>query len=132
MESYILSHYQSFDAVRFLESTCLDLSRDLATYQFETTIDSLPTKESCPEAVKKWCENVKQYNYEVLNTDEALAYWEMRNKARNQLNTNLFHADLDAAASSRLLAVSSSMQKKVSNITRMKRKAETPKVRVIK
>ncbi|KAL7310181.1 hypothetical protein PS15m_009709 [Mucor circinelloides] len=52
----------------------------------------------------------------------------MRNKARNQLNTNLFHADLNAAASSRLLAVSSSMQRKVSNITRMKRKAETPKM----
>lgn len=43
----------------------------------------------------------------MLNTEEAVAYWEMRNKARNQLNTNLFHAELDAAASSRLLAVSS-------------------------
>ncbi|GAN05285.1 hypothetical protein MAM1_0086d04755 [Mucor ambiguus] len=71
---------------------------------------------------------MKQYNYEVLNTDEALSYWEMRNKSRNQLNTNLFHAELDAAVSSRLLAVSSSMQRKVSNITRMKRKAETPKM----
>lgn len=122
MVSYILSHNQSLDAVRSLESTCSDLSRDLATYQFETTIDSLPTKDSCPEAVKKWCENVRQYNYEVLNTDEALAYGQTRNKARNQLNTNLFHADLDAAASSRLVAVSSSMQRKVSNITRMKHK----------
>ncbi|KAI9473381.1 hypothetical protein BDB00DRAFT_793483 [Zychaea mexicana] len=116
------------ECLRFLESTCFDLSIDLATYQFETTIDSLPTNESCPEAVKKWCENVKQYNYEVLNTDEALAYWEMRNKARNQLNTNLFHTDLDAAALSRLLAVSSSGQKKVSNIMHMKRKVETPKM----
>ncbi|KAG2207718.1 hypothetical protein INT47_011838, partial [Mucor saturninus] len=40
----------------------------------------------------------------------------------------LLRADLDAAASSRLVAASSSMQRKVSTITRMKRKAETPKV----
>ncbi|OBZ80419.1 hypothetical protein A0J61_11533 [Choanephora cucurbitarum] len=128
MESYILSHYQSFDAVRLLESTCSDLSRDNAAYQFETTVHSLSTKELCPEAVKKWCKNVKQYKYEVVNTDEAVAYWEIRNRATKQLNTNLFHAELDAAASSRLLAVSSSMQRKVLNITRMKRKAETPKM----
>lgn len=95
-------------------------------------IDTLPTKESCPEAVKKWCQNVKQYNYEVINTDESLAFWDMRSKARMQLNTSLYHADLDAAASDRLLAVSSSMQRKVSGITRMKRKADTPKVRIIK
>ncbi|OBZ81149.1 hypothetical protein A0J61_10802 [Choanephora cucurbitarum] len=104
------------------------LSRDTADYQFETTVHSLSTKELCPEVVKKWCKNVKQCNYQVLNTDEVVAYWKMRNKATKQLNTNLFHAELDAAASCRLLAVSSSMQRKVLNITRMKRKAEAPKM----
>ena len=124
--------YLTFDALKLLESTCSDLSRDTADYQFETTVHSLSTKELCPEVVKKWCENVKQCNYQVLNTDEVVAYWKMRNKATKQLNTNLFHAELDAAASRRLLAVSLSMQRKVLNITRMKRKAEAPKVGVIK
>ncbi|KAL7309441.1 hypothetical protein PS15m_011523 [Mucor circinelloides] len=103
MGSYILQHYQSFDAVKFSETTCSNINRELAAYKLESVIDKLPTDESCSEAVRNWCMNVKSFNYDALDTEEAMAYWTMRSKWTQVLNCSVM--DTPPPASSRILAI---------------------------
>lgn len=148
MESYITNYYRAFNVTEFLEITCGNFSRDIAMSEFESVIDKLSTSTSISKALSDWCRNVKEYNYEVMlfdfikcsvyanilykiiNTDEALAYWTMRSKTTIMLNTDLHHSEMDNAASKRALAITTSMQKKVTRITNMKRKADVSKVRI--
>lgn len=78
MGPYILQHYQSFDAVKFLETTCSNINRELAAYKLESVIDKQATDETCSEALRHWCMHIKNFNYDAINTDEAMAYWTMR------------------------------------------------------
>ncbi|CEP13882.1 hypothetical protein [Parasitella parasitica] len=130
MNQFIAQHYQNFDPIKFLEATCSTVSRELATYKFESAIDQLSSSESSSEALRRWCANVKKSNYEILHTDEALAYWTMRSKCTRILIQNLNCSETETAAATRALASTSSMQSKLTRITSMKRKAEEPKYEV--
>lgn len=64
MEEYIRINHFAFNPVAFLEFTCADSSCEYATSQFEEIIDKLCLEEQ-PTTLKKWCQRVKDSNYEV-------------------------------------------------------------------
>ncbi|CEP14513.1 hypothetical protein [Parasitella parasitica] len=127
MNQFIAQHYQNFDPIKFLEATCSTVSRELATYKFKSAIDQLSYSS---EALRRWCANVKNSNYEILQIDETLAYWTMRSKSTRILIQNLNRSETETAAATRALASTSYMQSKLTRITSMKRKAEEPKYEV--
>ncbi|RCH92125.1 hypothetical protein CU098_008801, partial [Rhizopus stolonifer] len=100
---------------------------DMAMSEFESVMDKLSTSASASEALSNWCRRVKEYNYEVINTDEALAYWTLRNKMTVAHNTSLRCSEIEYAVSKRALATATSIKKKATRITMMKRQAEIPK-----
>lgn len=65
MEDYIRKNHLSFDPVVFLEYTCSSYSRESATSQFEKIVDRLAVEETQSSTLKKWCQMVKDSNYEV-------------------------------------------------------------------
>lgn len=66
MEEYIRKNFLTFDPVVFIETTCLNASRESTATQFEEVIDKLAADETQPLNLKSWCQRIKDCNYEVI------------------------------------------------------------------
>ncbi|KAL9544086.1 hypothetical protein MBANPS3_007801 [Mucor bainieri] len=132
----LLSHSQSsilwrknFDAVVVFENTAAQLSRERATLEFESAIDSLAKDTSNSHKLVTWCINVQQFDYEIIKTDEAMVSWTNREQTAATLNKFLAKSTGSRFIQERQENTRMVVTAKSNTINRMKRKQDTVSAR---
>ncbi|KAI9365683.1 hypothetical protein BD770DRAFT_377060 [Pilaira anomala] len=129
MEEYIENNFKSFDPVSFFEYTASEISYERAKYLFEEAIDKITASTAKPYDLVTWCINVKNNNYEIINGDEVIIYWTNREKKRTSLLNNFTDSTNTRMVAEHIANSTSSVQNKVSIVSRMKRKEVQEKKR---
>ncbi|KAI8644927.1 hypothetical protein BD408DRAFT_412729 [Parasitella parasitica] len=129
MEEYIIENYQDFDPIICFNSMKYQTTRGLAEAEFESVINNLRNNEDLSVRLIKWCKNVVENDFNVIKTNEALVYWELKTKAREEITKSLNKAE-ESLSKRELIEIEKknvlkTVRDKMTLVNKLKRKAET-------
>lgn len=129
MEEYIIENYQDFDPITCFNSMKYQTTREPAEAEFMSIINSLCKNEDLSVRLVKWCENVVEKDFDVIKTNEALSYWDLKTKARKEITKSLLKAE-ESLSNHELIVIEKknvlkTVRGKMTLVSKLKRKAES-------
>ncbi|KAG2228630.1 hypothetical protein INT48_007790 [Thamnidium elegans] len=129
MDEYIIENYQDFDPITCFNSMKHQTTKGPAESEFESIINNLCKNEDLSVRLIKWCENVVENDFNVIKTNEALVYWELKTKAREEITKSLNKAE-ESLSKRELIDlekknVLKTVRGKITLVSQLKRKVET-------